>query len=174
MKYLTARLLHLIHLAVTDCGTAHARRKHPQIQQRGESDCPWWLKKNWRRNWINFAGEWSIDVGIWNISEGRNEENVPISIETVFCGYINKDGSKRRKTIRLRRFCVWLDSERVVFFGRETLQRFNGIWTRLTQLAYLYEPELPYWKVGARRNWGTSYIFRVLWHFTHSTLRSFR
>lgn len=41
MKYLTVKLLHLIHLATRkDCGTAHARRKHPQSQHRQESDFP--------------------------------------------------------------------------------------------------------------------------------------
>lgn len=35
-----------------------------------------------------------------------NESVIPTNLEAAFCGHLKKDGSKRRKTIGLRRFCV--------------------------------------------------------------------
>lgn len=64
-----------------------------------------------------FAGKRSIKTNISSVLRETNEGSFQSSLEAAFCGYLNKDGSKRRKTIRLHRFCVWLDSERVGFFS---------------------------------------------------------
>lgn len=65
------------------------------------------------------------------------------------CECFSKTGSKARMIVSLHCFCVWLDSERVVF-QEGNFARFNRIWARLIHFAYLPEPVQPYWKVGAR------------------------
>lgn len=89
------------------------------------------------------------------------------------CECFSKTGSKARMIVSLHCFCVWLDSERVVF-QEGNFARFNRIWARLIHFAYLPEPVQPYWKVGARLYLRTGQFCHVSRHFTRFSLRHFR